>query len=291
MACGIGRGIVQIPNPAVHSGICRQRAERTQPVEGDELFLQFRLGDVGFVGAGEFANELAVCVENFESHGSRGGVSEVVIDDRAVGRIGGSGFVGRKRRVSVGVALNPVGGRWSKKMGVGGSERSGGFAQRGDVIQNPERAAVRGYDEVVVVNPQIAHGGVGQIQLQGLPMIAVVERDPDCVLRAGKQQPFAHGIFADCIDRTDFRQAGGDQLPCLTAVVRAVNVGLLVVDAEAAHGGVGGVVIEVRGADLRDFAPGRQFFGSNVIPLLAAVASLPDQAVVGARPERVDVLE
>ncbi len=58
VARGIGRGIVQIPNPAVHAGVCRQRAERTQPVERDELFLQFGFGDIGLVGAGEFAHEL-----------------------------------------------------------------------------------------------------------------------------------------------------------------------------------------------------------------------------------------
>ena len=35
---GIRRGIVKIPNPAVHAGIGRQSMEWTQPVEGDELF-------------------------------------------------------------------------------------------------------------------------------------------------------------------------------------------------------------------------------------------------------------
>ena len=71
----------------------------------------------------------------------------------------------------------------------------------------------------------------------------------------------------------------------------AVDVRLLVVDAEAAHGRVGRVVVEVRGADLRDLAPRSKLRGSDVVPLLAAVACQPDKAIVGASPECVDVLK
>ena len=66
---------------------------------------------------------------------------------------------------------------------------------------------------------------------------------------------------------------------------------MVVVDAETAHGRVGGVIVEMRGADLCNLAPGRQVFGSNVVPFLAAVASLPDQAIVGSSPKRINVLE
>jgi hypothetical protein len=82
----------------------------------------------------------------------------------------------------------------------------------------------------------------------------------------------------------------GDQLPGFAAIVSAVNVGA-VVDAEAAHGGVGGVVVEVRGADLRDLAPGREFRGVMSFQFLPPSRVMPDQAVVGAGPERIDVLE
>src|ERR1700678_2283827 len=70
-----------------------------------------------------------------------------------------------------------------------------------------------------------------------------------------------------------------------------VNVGPLIVNAEATYRCVSGVVIEVRGADLRDLAPGCEFLRSNVVPLLAAVARLPDQSVISTGPERVDILE
>ena len=82
---------------------------------------------------------------------------------------------------------------------------------------------------------EIPHRGRGQVELQRRPVIAVVERDPHTRLGAGKEQPFANGIFAHRVDGRVVRQAGGDQLPSLTAIVRAVDVRLQVVDAEAAH--------------------------------------------------------
>ena len=61
------------------------------------------------------------------------------------------------------------------------------FAQWSDVIEDPEAAAVRGHDQIIVVNPEIAHRRVRQIQLQRLPAIAVIERYPDRILRPGEQ--------------------------------------------------------------------------------------------------------
>src|SRR5438045_4826276 len=36
--------------------------------------------------------------------------------------------------------------------------------------ENPERAAVRGNDQILAVNPEVAHGSVRQVELQRLPM-------------------------------------------------------------------------------------------------------------------------
>ena len=74
MARGDGRGVVEVPNPAVHAGAGGQSAERTQPVKRDELLLEIGFGDVGLIVPGKFANELAACVEDFEDDGS----SEIV---------------------------------------------------------------------------------------------------------------------------------------------------------------------------------------------------------------------
>ncbi len=58
-----------------------------------------------------------------------------------------------------------------------------------------------GNDQVVVVNPQIAHRSMRQIQLQRLPVIAVVERRPNAIFAAGEEQSLAYRIFAHGVDR------------------------------------------------------------------------------------------
>src|SRR4029077_2521848 len=55
-----------------------------------------------------------------------------------------------------------------------------------------------------------------------------------------------------------------------------------------ADGGVHRVVVEARGIELRDFAPGCELGRSNVLPIFPAVASDPDQAIVRSGPESVD---
>ena len=55
--------------------------------------------------------------------------------------------------------------------------------------------------------------------------------------------------------------------------------------------GVGRIIIEMRCADLRYLAPRGQFFRSDVVPFFTAIASQPDEAVVGASPKRVHALE
>ena len=61
--------------------------------------------------------------------------------------------------------------------------------QRRDVVEDPEAAAVRADDDVVVVDHEIADRRGRHVQPQRLPVIAVVERDIDlrlaCRRRAG----------------------------------------------------------------------------------------------------------
>jgi len=73
------------------------------------------------------------------------------------------------------VALDAEGRGRLEKMSLVGAGEGRHLAQRSDVIQNPEGAAVGGDDEVVVVNPEIAHGSVRQIELERLPVVAIVE--------------------------------------------------------------------------------------------------------------------
>ena len=112
-------------------------------------------------------------------------------------------------------------------------------------------------DQIVVVDHQVADRRGRHVQPQRLPIVAIVERNINGPLRSGEEQALAHRIFAHRVDRP-IRQAADDLLPGFAAVVRAVDVRLQIVEAEAVDGGVDGLVVEVRRVKLRDFAPRRE---------------------------------
>jgi len=132
---------------------------------------------------------------------------------------------------------------------------------------------------------------VRQIQLQRLPVVAIVEGNPNTLFRAGKEQPFSQRILANRVDGCVIRQTIGDALPGLAAIVRSINVGVRIVNSEAADGSISGSIIEVRSDELCDFAPRSQRRRSNVLPAGAAIPRDPEQAVIGASPNGVNALE
>jgi hypothetical protein len=278
---------VEVPDPAVEAGGGRQGLGWLDPDEGDELLRQLVLGEHGSVSGGVAADELAGGIKDFKGDGAFGVGGEPIVEDSAVGGVLSGGLVRGDGRVRVGAAADAP--------GVAGGEQNGlglylfQLAQGRDVVEYPERTTVRGDDEVVVLNPEVAHGCVGQVELERLPVVAVVEGEPDGGFGAGEEQPLADGVFADGVDRR-VGQACGDGLPGSAAVVGAIEVGVLIVDAEAADGDVSRLVVEVRGGQLANLAPGLQAGRGDVLPVLAVVAGGPDEAVVGAGPEGVDVL-
>ena len=69
--------------------------------------------------------------------------------------------------------------------------------QRRDVVEDVEAAAVRRDRDVARLDPDVVHRRVRQPVLQRLPVIAVVERDVEAVLRAGVEQAAPRRILAD----------------------------------------------------------------------------------------------
>ena len=69
-------------------------------------------------------------------------------------------------------------------------------------------------------------------------MIAVVPGDVNGALGSSKEKPLAFRIFAHGVYRFVIRQTGGDFLPRLATVVRAVDVRMQVIQAEAVDGGI-----------------------------------------------------
>ena len=61
------RGIVQVPNPAMHSSAGRELARLANPVQRDQLLLQILFGDFRLVGARKPAHEMALRIKNFDA--------------------------------------------------------------------------------------------------------------------------------------------------------------------------------------------------------------------------------
>ena len=81
--------------------------------------------------------------------------------------------------------------------GIRGGHGRGQFTQGRDVVEDPEGAAVGRDDDVAVADGDVAHGAVGQVPLEGLPVVAVVEGDEDSGLSTGKQEAALLGVLAD----------------------------------------------------------------------------------------------
>ena len=243
------------------------------------------LGTLGglFVGAGKMADDVALSVENLQRDFGCV-VAEIVVDDRSVGGIVGLGFFRRQRRAEEAVVIDADRGGRSVEVCFRRLRR-GCLAQRRDVVEDPERAAVRGGDQVTAVDINVADGGDGQIELQWLPVLAVIEGGVDAEFGSGEEQVALLGVFADGADKVVLGDAVDGELPGFAVVVGDVEIRLLIVEAMTIDGGVSGCWIEVRGFDERDFAPGSEFGRRDVAPGLAAIGGEVNAAGVAAGPD------
>ena len=80
--------------------------------------------------------------------------------------------------------------------------------------------------QVVVVNPEIAHRSVRQIELQRLPVVAVVEGNPNAVSVPAKSRPLRTGSSRTVFDRRSFGQAAEIFCQVAAAVMCAVDIRL-----------------------------------------------------------------
>src|SRR6185437_6607264 len=164
----------------------------------------------------------------------------------------------------------------------------GALAQRAEVVETPVRAALGGEDEVAVGELDVGDRGDRQIELEGLPVGAVVEGDVHAEFGAGIEEAGADRILADDTGGLvggDAIAAVGEQGPMRTEIVGAVDVGGEVAEQIAIDGGVGGGSAVGRGFDVLDAALGLEASGGDVLPGLAVVAGDIDQAVIGAGPD------
>jgi len=158
----------QVPDEAVRAGFGGERLRGFDPVWSE--FDGGGIGLVEFFVAGEGTNQIILRIENFELHACGGFFVEIVIENGAVGRIFELRFVGWNGSAFIPAGTNTIGGGGWEKARVGdGVGRSGcgrccvglQIAEWRHVVENPERAAEGGDDQIVFVNDEIADGSVG----------------------------------------------------------------------------------------------------------------------------------
>ena len=116
------------------------------------------------------AQDFSLGVENIESYFILWCTLKIVIDHRARGWVvtGGLAFVEFLRVMQSHRRLRLVEQRVGRRaLGVE-------LPQWCQVIQHPKRAAMRGRDEIVIFDYQVMNGRLRQVQLQWLPMGAIV---------------------------------------------------------------------------------------------------------------------
>ena len=201
------------------------------------------------------ANQLVACVVDAQLECLRR-AGQVVVEHGAVRGIVRDGLLGRDGSARKGIvvdAYRPL--RLVQKRG-GGLRALRGLSQRRDVVENPEGAPVGGDHEIIAVHGQIAHRSDGKIQLQRLPVVALVEGDFDAKLGAGVEELLLLRVFAHCQDELGRFEPRRDGIPALAIVARAIDIGGAVIEAMPLDRGVGDGGIEVRGFDEGDLAPG-----------------------------------
>src|SRR5215203_5552551 len=116
----------------------------------------------------------------------------------------------------------------------------GELVEDGDVVEDPEGAAVGADDEVALGEDHVVDGDDGEVAAEALPGGAVVGGKVDAGLGAGVEEAFAGGVFADDPGEVVGGDAACDLGPGGAKVGGLEEVGGEVVELVAGSGQVGG---------------------------------------------------
>ena len=175
--------VPHVPDNAIQSGCLRYpRGRRAEPSRRRGIWI-FRLS---LAGTNDAAASSPACgrrriavvrvddrsfrIEDFDCHRSVGRARQIVFDRRPQrGRIN-SGAISVAR---------------FEEMCVGSAHLRRELMEGTDIVQDPKGPALRRDDQIVSMKFDVANGHVRQIQLERLPVRAVVERDEDAEFSSG----------------------------------------------------------------------------------------------------------
>ena len=114
-------------------------------------------------------------------------------------------------------------------------------------------------DEIVVFDDQVVNRGDRQVQLQRLPMRAVIKRNEDARLSPRVEQSPSLRIFADSVHVRAIGNSVHNCAPRFPQIGRFENIRLKVVKLMSIHRDVSSVAVVRRGINQIDSTPLRHF--------------------------------
>src|SRR6266699_3531526 len=141
-------------------------------------------------------------------------------------------------------------------------------------------------DEIAVFDHEVMDGHGRQLQLQGMPVLAIVEGDVYPGLCTRVEQPAPDRIFADHPCKVIFSESPCDLRPGLAIVLRFGEIRLEIVLFVAIGGYIGRGGIVWRRLYDADERPLGQIWRRHVLPALAAIARDMHETIIRACPEK-----
>jgi hypothetical protein len=161
------------------------------------------------------------------------------------------------------------------------------LAERPDLIEDVEAAPMGCDGDVVAFDPDVVDGRVWQVERKRSPVIAVVHRQVEAVLRPRVEHAAAHRILPHNVRVVARRDAVDNLRPGAAEIVRPEYVRREVTEQRLLDGDVRGAGIEHGRVDLADAPEVGHVFRCDVRPRFAAVAGDMYESIVGARPDDV----
>ena len=162
--------------------------------------------------------------------------------------------------------------------------------QHRQVVEDPERATLGCDDKLLFtfMNGEVGDRHDGQVKLQRLPTVAVVERDVQPRFRTGIKQSTLVWILTNHARERRVGNSVRDLLPGLSVIAGAIEIGPIVVPLVHRPRNVGGAGIVRRGFERVDLDPLRHHARRrrDIRPVLAAIARQMDQSIITAGPDR-----
>src|ERR1700730_2810997 len=114
------------------------------------------------------------------------------------------------------------------------------MSKRTDIVKNPERTAVGGGDQIILLYRQVVNGNDRHVQAQRMPVLPIVKRNVHRSFGSGIQKTFTRRIFAHGAHKIDVANATHGFLPGLAKIARSENMWMEIIETIAIDRGVDG---------------------------------------------------